>query len=221
MARPPIDLGGAGAATYTREEKPGALGMSGRRRSRLKARFVADPFADLAGRKDEALRRPDWLERSEGHLVPHMTGFRMSFRTGLIRRLRFDEGLGRYALFEDADALLRVLDTHCLVAAAKARIYHHKVPGRRDAERAFGAMHVLNRGYVLAKHQPLGARLTAETYLFCLYKMLGYGLGMNSSSGRDRLGGAAAAYRMLPRLFRAAPDELASVYQQLRARCIA
>ena len=221
MARPPVDIAGAASASYEREEKSGAGAISLRRRRRLKARFVSDPFAGLAARKYAALRKPDWLQPEEGFLVGHMTGFRMSFRTELIRRLRFDEDLGRYALFEDVDASLRALDSHCLVAARRARVYHHKVPGKRDGERAFGAMHVLNRGYVVAKHQPLGARLTSETYLFCLYKILGYALGLNSTVGRDRLGGAMAAYRQLPRLFRASPDEMTRVYLDLRARSVA
>ena len=149
-----------------------------------------------------------------------MTGFRMSFRTELIRRTPFDEDLGRYALFEDVDLSLRVLDSACLVAALSARVYHHKVPGRRDAERALGVMQILNRGYVLSKHQPLGRSLRSSAYLFCFYKLVGYGTGIRSRFGRERLGGALAAYRVLPQIFAARPAELSTVYRRLRARCL-
>lgn len=216
VARPPVDLGGG---VYVREEKPGAAGLSERQRRRLKARFVADPFAKLAERKYARLRRPD-LDPEEAMLVSHMTGFRMSFRTEVIRRVRFDESLGRYALFEDVDASLRTLDSHAIVAARRAPVYHHKMPGRRDAERAIGAMQILNRGYVLSKHRPLGGRLVSEAYLFSLYKIIGYAAGLSSRFGRDRLASALAAYRGLPKLFAAPPDELEAVYRDLRARCI-
>jgi glycosyltransferase involved in cell wall biosynthesis len=220
VARPPCAIAGAAAASYERETKAGGAGVSYRRRRKLKARFVADPFGNLAERKYARLRTPDWLDEEEALLVHHMTGFRMSFRTEVIRRLRFDEGLGRYALFEDVDASLRTLDSHCLVAATGARVYHHKAPGRRDAERTLGAMHILNRGYILSKHQPLDRRLRSEAYLFSFYKVVGYGMGLSSRFGRDRLVSALAACRALPELFRAPPDRLESVYRGLRERCL-
>ena len=100
-----------------------------------------------------------------------MTGFRMSFRTEVIQQLRTSTRTSAAtALFEDVDASLRVLDTHCLVAANRARVYHHKVPGSRDAERTLGEMYILNRGYVLSKHKPLGRRIVSDAYLFCFYK---------------------------------------------------
>jgi glycosyltransferase involved in cell wall biosynthesis len=220
VARPPQDIAGAAETSYAREARTGAAGLSFRRRRKLKARLVADPFAKLADRKYARLRAPGWLAAEEATLVGHMTGFRMSFRTEVIRRLRFDENLGRYALFEDVDASLRVLDTHCLVAANRARVYHHKVPGSRDAERTLGAMHILNRGYVLSKHKPLGRRIVSDAYLFCFYKILGYGMGLRSRFGRDRLRSAFAAYRALPELFAASPEQLATVYRDLRVRCV-
>ncbi len=218
--RPPPEIAGVMTSSYQRAPKESAPGMSVQRRKRLKARFVSDPFRDLADRKYEKLTKPDWLEQENASLVGHMTGFRMSFRTDLIRRGPFDEDLGRYALFEDVDASLRTLDSACLVAAHGARVYHHKVPGRRDAERALGVMQILNRAYVLSKHQPLGRDIVSRAYLFCFYKLLGYGAGLRTRFGRERLGGALAAYRLLPQIFAAPPGELTDVYRRLRARCL-
>lgn len=220
IARPPAEIAGAVKASYARAPREAAIGISAPRRKRLKSRFVSDPFRGLADRKYAALAAPDWLTEEDAILVSHMTGFRMSFRTELIRRAPFDEDLGRYALFEDVDASLRILDSHCLVGARRALVYHHKVPGRRDAERALGVMQILNRAYVLSKHQPLGRGLISRAYLFCFYKLVGYGLGLRSRFGRDRLGGALSAYRVLPQIFAAPPEQLAGVYRRLRARCL-
>ena len=89
------------------------------RRRQVKARLVSDPFRMLADRK-YARAAPAGLARGGARRSwsRYMTGFRMSFRTELIRRAPFDEDLGRYALFEDVDASLRMLDSHCLVGGA-------------------------------------------------------------------------------------------------------
>ena len=42
--------------------------------------------------------------------------------------------------------------------------------------------------------------------------MTGYGLGLRSRFGRERLSGALAAYRRLPALFAAPPERLVAVY---------
>ena len=84
-------IAGAVKASYTRAPREAAIGISAPRRKRLKARFVSDPFRGLADRKYAALAAPDWLAEEDAILVSHMTGFRMSFRTELIRRAPFDE----------------------------------------------------------------------------------------------------------------------------------
>ena len=95
------------------------------------------------------------------------------------------------------------------------------MPGSRDAERTLGAMHILNRGYVLSKHKPLGRRIVSAAYLFCFYKILSYGMGLRSRFGRDRLRSAFAAYRRAPRaLRRLARTARSTVYRRLRARCL-
>ena len=90
------------------------------------------PFVDARYR---TLPVPDWLSAENAVLVPWMTGFRMSFRTEVVRAVGFDEALKRYAVFEDVDASFRVLKTHVLVGARNAEIYHHKAPSRRGCMR--------------------------------------------------------------------------------------
>ncbi len=191
-----------------------------RRRRRVEQRLFPDPFFYFAEKHYRALPVPDWLASENAVLVEFMAGFRMSFRTKVLRAVGFDEALGHYALFEDLDASFRVLKTHVLVGARNAQIYHHKVPSRRGGGRELGAAQILNRAYVLAKGQDTDARLKGEIRRYALYKIALYTLRLDSGFGRARLAGALAAYRALPRLLAAAPEELTEVYLELREKCL-
>jgi GT2 family glycosyltransferase len=79
-----------------------------RRLRRIVQRLFPDPFFYLAEKRYRALPVPDWLAAENAVLVPWMVGFRMSFRTEVVRAVGFDVALGRYALNEDLDASLRV-----------------------------------------------------------------------------------------------------------------
>lgn len=191
-----------------------------RSRYALEERLFRDPFFLAAERKYATLpAAPAWLTGENAILVPWMTGFRMSFRTELIRRTGFNEYLGRYALCEDIDAGFGILRDHLLIGARNAQIYHHKAPARRANGRAMGAMHILNRAYVLACAQENDARMLAMMRRFSLYKIAQYALGARGSFGRDRLAGARAAYKLMPGLFSAAPEDLTPLYLRLRAAC--
>lgn len=193
-------------------------------RRRMEDRLIPDPFLTLAAQKLARLRQPDWLEEVQAIHVPYMTGFRMSFRTEVIRALQFDEGLGRYALFEDIDASLRTLDNFCVVAATQAFIYHLKAPERRDAGRAMGVMHILNRAYVLAKDRSDNprewARIQSEARRFAGYKTLLYRLRAKSTFARDRLRGAELASADQQKLFNAPRHELAATYARVKEFCL-
>lgn len=193
-------------------------------RHRLEARLAPDPFRTLAAEKLGRLRLPDWLAEARAITVPYMTGFRMSYRTEVIRRLGFDEGLGRYALFEDVDASLRVLDSHCLVAALDASIYHHKAPERRDAGRAMGTMHILNRAYVLAKDRTedpgAWARIRGQAGRFAAYKTWLYRMRAKGAFGQDRLQGARLAAASQAELFSVPRSEVAATYARIKDRCL-
>lgn len=113
-------------------------------------RLIPDPFHRVAAGLYGALPpAPKWLAEENAVTVPWMTGFRMSYRTNIIRRSGFAEELGRYALFEDTDASFRTLKSHLLIGARNAQIYHHKAPMRRANGRALGVMQILNRTYVI------------------------------------------------------------------------
>lgn len=191
-----------------------------RTRYALEDRFFRDPFHYCAEEKYTRLpAAPAWLAAQNAILVPWMTGFRMSYRTDLIRRTGFNEHLGRYALFEDTDACFGILQSHLLVGARAAQIYHHKAPARRAGGRALGAMQILNRAYVLARAGPADAKMRTMMQRYAGYKIAQYRIGARGDFGRDRLAGAQAALAAVPALFDAAPDDLTAVYLARRAQC--
>ena len=196
-----------------------------RSRFALERRLFPDPF-HLAAERAYAAQgiapnapAPDWLEAENAILVPWMTGFRMSFRTALIRQRPFNENLGRYALAEDIDASFNILRDYLLVGARNAQIYHHKAPAQRANGRAMGAMQILNHAYVLACASHTDSQMQAHFSRFSRYKLAQYALGIRSAYRRDRLDGARAALRAAPQLFSASPEALTPLYLTLRANC--
>ena len=109
-------------------------------RTRLEDRLFPDPMKLVAQRLQQHLPPPEsWIAANNAVWVEWMTGFRMSFRTSVIKKVGFNENLGRYALYEDIDAGLGVLaGGHSLVAARDAQIYHHKAPENRTGGGADG-----------------------------------------------------------------------------------
>ena len=150
-------------------------------------------------------------------MVPWNTGFRMSFRTDLIRRNGFHEPLGRYALFEDIDAGFQMLDDYILVTANDAGIYHHKAPTRRANGRALGAMRILNSAYVCARSgEGTAPEVRSAMKRWSLYKLAQYAAGARSEFGRERLAGARAARKVANELLATPPENLEARYLELR-----
>lgn len=139
---------------------------------------------------------PDWLAEMDVVPVEYMTGFRMTFRTDAIRRTGFDEALGGYALDEDVDASFSAMASGAVVAARRARVYHHRAPGGRGASFEAGRMTVFNRAYVLLKHaggaqgSPRLVRAVWRRHrLFMAMKVLSQLPGLRRADTRVRLAG--------------------------------
>lgn len=192
------------------------------RRARLENRFFPDPMKLAARRLEADLPPPEpWLAAENAVRVEWMTGFRMSFRTDVIRKVGFNENLGRYALYEDVDAGLGVLrGGHSLVAAREAQIYHHKAPETRAAGRQMGVINILNRAYVTRRSGAADAAILAALTRQARFRILEFRLGAKGTYGRDRLAGARAAYRLLPELLASPPDRLDMTYLRLRGACL-
>lgn len=160
---------------------------------------------------------PSWLAQEDAELCGPVFGFRMSFRTSVIRRIGgFDEDLGRYAMFEDSDATIAALCHSLNVLATRARVYHYRVPGARVSGREFGMMSILNRTYVVCKHSVPGsaARRMLRRYLY--YKIIRYFAQCYSRYGRRRVGGALYAMSHVNELIDAPIDQLRDRYQCIR-----
>jgi len=215
---------------------PGVLGgeepsyrMAGRDRLQLSVgrfldsieyRLFPDPFFVEGAAARRGKRVPPWLAEEESGLEATLPGFRMSFRTELILKKGFDQALGTYALFEDYDASLAILETHLLVDAGKAKVFHYRVPGDRVAGAEWGAMQILNRAYVICKHSRPGSSARKRLLGYSCYKLVRYLAQAHTPYGRQRVMGAAKALRCLSQLFEAPPEKLPGLYALLRERCL-
>lgn len=191
-----------------------------RQRFLLERRFCPDPLTVHGRSRCNAHGTPDWLSGQNAVPVEFMAGFRMSFRTRLIAEHGFDEALGRYALFEDVDASFSIMKNYLVVAAWDARIFHYRSPERRDAGMILGVMQILNRAYVICKHDESDTQARRALNKYAMFKLCIYLTETKSKFGRDRLIGAFRAYRCLPTLLKAAPEELTSTYLRLREQCL-
>ncbi|MDK3074581.1 glycosyltransferase [Sedimentitalea sp. JM2-8] len=187
-------------------------------RFRLERALVPEPFLRAGRRLARNHPRPDWIDGERHVEVEFMTGFRMSFRTELIRRHGFDETLGRYALFEDTDASFKILKSHLLVGARRAQIYHYKAPAKRDGGFSMGAMQILNRAYVLAQDAERDAAMRRQLRRFSRYKIAQYGAAATSGAqfAKDRLRGARAAMNHVDVLMGCPSDAVSGTYLAAR-----
>lgn len=188
------------------------------RRMRLENRFFPDPMKLAARRLQADLPPPEpWLTAENAVRVEWMTGFRMSFRVDVIRKVGFNENLGRYALYEDVDAALGVLRIgYSLVAAKDARIYHHKAPENRAGGWQMGVINILNRAYVTLRSGATDAHVLAALKRQAQFRIFEFRLGAKGPYGQARLAGARAACRLLPDLIASPPDDLDATYLRLR-----
>jgi GT2 family glycosyltransferase len=160
---------------------------------------------------------PKWLDEEDAELCGPVSGYRMSFRTDLIRKLGgFDERLGRYGMFEDKDVSIGALNEHMNVCAKRASIFHYRQPDQRVDGAEFGMMAILNRTYVVCKHAPPGSmvRRTVSRYLY--YKIFRYLLQAYTRYGRERLLGAFYGLSKAQQLIDAPIEELSDRFTKLR-----
>ena len=140
--RPPLGaLGGGERPAYAKRRSDRLRTRFAYTRKRLEDRFFPDPLLLTAQALQARLPPPEpWLAEEDAVRVEWMTGFRMSFRTEVIRRIGFAESLGRYALYEDIEAGFRIMaGGHALVATHAAPIYHHKAPAKPHGRPADGS----------------------------------------------------------------------------------
>jgi len=190
------------------------------RRARLERRLAPNPFELHGWERLRALPAPAWLGEEDAVLTPWMTGFRMTFRTDVVRRVGFDETFERYGQFEDVDACFGVLRTHALAGARRARVFHYRAPSGRGDGFQMGVKQALDRAYVLAKHCEPGSAAWRAYRPYMRYKLGLYLLGLGRAYGRERLRGARCAVAASDLLFQAPRDQLAQAYRLAWRRCL-
>jgi glycosyltransferase involved in cell wall biosynthesis len=151
--------------------------------------------------------------------VPHITGYRMSFRTDVIRQVGFDETLGYaagYSYHEDFDASLAVERLgYALVSAEGAKVCHYSFPGRRAKGYSYGFCSIANSAYVSKKHIGQDTHIYRDLDRYLKYKVLLYGSRFYSNHGREVFLGAFDAWRNRSRLLEADDADLSNAYKAL------
>lgn len=197
-----------------------------RLRNRLERRFSQlKPTLYLGQLLRDRRPRPAWMNTTDYSLVEYMTGFRMSFRSAVIKAETFDETLIDYAVDEDIDASLSAARHGLIVGALKARIFHHRFPGGRGNAYTLGIFTVLNRAYVMHKHIAGGGLSTAEAAtarsrlrMFTRLKLMIGLLGARSAWGREHLKGAWKAAREARKMEQMPADQLSDAYRAAQKR---
>ena len=186
----------------------------------VEKRFFPDPFFAENNTIRKTQKLPSWLPEAGAVLSGPMTGFRMTFRTDLIKRYGFDEALGRYAMYEDRDASLSILNDHLIVQALKSRVFHYRVPEKRINGLSWGIMAILNRAYIICKHY-LPESLERKCLLrFSYYQLARYLIQAHTKYGRQRALGAWRAIARIPILLNESKHQLAATYIRLRNECV-
>lgn len=217
-ARPPPNINITAGNVYKMRISDRIRQKIGRFRHKFDYRFCPDPLW-IHGRSRWNVRPfPKWLHNIDAALVEFMGGFRMSFRTELIRKYGFDEDLGTYvgyAAYEDADASFKILQEKLLVGAHDAHVYHYKAPGKRANGFELGFILLFNRAYIICRYSPPGSAARKALKKFAVYKLIQYMMGMHSKYERDRVRGTFKAIKAIGKLLTAPPECLRERYLEL------
>jgi glycosyltransferase involved in cell wall biosynthesis len=151
--------------------------------------------------------------------VPHITGFRMSFRTGALRQVGFDEALGYgegYSYHEDIDVSLRLERLgYALVSAEGAKVCHYVFPGKRGDGYNYGFCAIANCAYVCRKTISHDTQIYPFLERYLKYKLFLYASRFYSNDGREVFHGAFDAWRNRFRLLDADEAGLSGAYKAL------
>lgn len=181
-------------------------------RAKIEHKIFPDP-AYILGRSFRQEHLPEWFQSEKVKVVEWMTGFRMTFRTNVIRDVMFDEIFEKYSLFEDIDASLGAMKHGMVVGATKARVYHYRSPENRLDGYMAGVKQLLNKAYVIAKRAPDKHPARKKAPKFFEYKVFQYRLGKRRGRfGAERYNGASSVLKRAVELSKASPIEAASLY---------
>jgi len=185
---------------------------------RFTSRFFPDPLMAF-GRSCWGVRpAPNFLKDEKAVLVEWMGGFRMTFRSEIIKKYRFNEDLGAvigWAACEDIEASFAVLQESLLVAAHDAKVYHYKKTGTRSVGDKLAFITHFNRAYVLWRYAPKTFYTRFMIWRYLIYRLLIHTLKSYSRFERERICGLLQAMRMIKELFNESDENLRSRYLDL------
>lgn len=160
---------------------------------------------------------PTWLHEEDAELCGDVCGYKMTFRTHVIRQIGgFDERMRGYALYEDADASIGCLKLKLNIVAGRARVFHYRDPQARLSARELGTMVMLNRAYVVCKHSAPGSVARKQLRRFLYYQLCRYLPYLQSAYGRARFGAAMGALADALRLMTVPREDLERRYTEAR-----
>lgn len=188
---------------------------------KLMERIAPDPFK-VHGRAMIAKGRfPPWLADEDTVPVEWMTGFRMSFRTDLIRQVGFEQAFTNYGGFEDVSVSFRIFETgKVLVGARRSRIFHHRFPSKRSHGVGMGMRQVLNKAFIVCRHSPPGSDARRSLHPFARLKVAQYLMTVYSRHGREKVLGAWRAKGKIDLLDGCPPEKLLETYFEARKDCL-
>jgi glycosyltransferase involved in cell wall biosynthesis len=157
--------------------------------------------------------------------LPHITGFRMSFRTEAVGRIGFDETLGYgagYSYHEDMDISLRLqMGGYALVSAEDAKVCHLSFPGKRGDDYSYGFLAIANCVYVCKKTMKGNLKILHVMERYLKYKLSLYASRLYTSHDRLVFYGAFNAWRNRFKLLNADEDGLPDAYKNLCCQYLA
>lgn len=161
---------------------------------------------------------PDWLPDENAVLVESMGGYKMTYRTEVIRQQGFDEDLGvhvSWAANEDIDACFGVMQHWLVVGARNARVWHHKFFGARASSFELGLIVPFNAAYILCKYSHRGSRARRVFNRRTISNLIKYIPRLCTGSGRQQLRGHLLAMQFMKELWNTPSDCLRQHYLAL------
>jgi glycosyltransferase involved in cell wall biosynthesis len=167
----------------------------------------------------------DVVDNINSKRLPHIAGYRMSFRTAAVRSTLFDETLGHvtgYSYHEDMDISFRLqTDGYALVSAEGAKVCHLSFPGRRGDDYAYGFCSIANCVYVYKKTMNGDSRIRQIMERYLKYKLSLYATRFHTHQNRRLFSGAFDAWRNRYKLLNADEHGLSDTYEDLCDRYFA
>jgi glycosyltransferase involved in cell wall biosynthesis len=191
-------------------------------RNEIEKRFFPHPFGLIA--ETTWTDKIDVVDGTNSIRLPHITGYRMSFRTDAVRQVGFDETLGYaagYAYYEDFDVSLRLERLgYALVSAQGAKMCHYSFPGKRNKGYNYGFIVIANTVYISRKIIDRDTQTYPVLERYLKYKLFLYRSRLYSEHDREVFQGAFDAWRNRSTLFGADEAGLADAYKALCDRYI-